>query len=140
MLHVANFLHKWITIDKQAKLSVLQGEFITQHTTSHTYNIQDLPTDPPEIKSAIHAFYTKSGKDDLVLNTTIEIVSHNSFWSTIKQAADIDYYTKAHKIKIQLIGTDMLQKVQICFLTNTSSSLMLNRDDILSDVRRLCDI
>jgi hypothetical protein len=140
MLQVANFLHKWITIDKHAKLAVLQEEFCTQLTISHTYNIQDLPTEPTEIKSTIHAFYTKSGKDDLVLNTTIEIISHNSFWSTIKQAAHIDYYTKAHKIKIQLIGTDMLQKVQIGFLTNTISSLMLNRDDILSDIRRLCDI
>jgi hypothetical protein len=34
----------------------------------------------------------------------------------------------------------MLQKVQIGFLTNTSSSLMLNRDDILSDIRRICGI
>jgi hypothetical protein len=34
----------------------------------------------------------------------------------------------------------MLQKVQIGFLTNTSSSLVLNRDDILSDIRRICGI
>jgi hypothetical protein len=49
MLHVANFLHKWLTIDKHAKLAVINGEFKTNFTTSHTYNIQDLPTNPTEI-------------------------------------------------------------------------------------------
>jgi hypothetical protein len=84
MLQVSNFLHKWHTIDKHAKLAVLNGEFKTHLTTSHIYNNQDLPTNPTEIKSTLHAFYTKSRKDDLVLNTTIEILSNNSYWATIK--------------------------------------------------------
>jgi hypothetical protein len=140
MQNVAKFMKHWTIIDPTAKLTIISGEFKTDKHTSHVYSKDNPPNTPNEIKSILHAFYTKGYGNDVLLNTTIEITSKQIFWDTHRAIADIDYYLKPQKSKPQLIGIDMLQQVAVGFLTETSSDLLHNRDDILWDIKRLCEI
>jgi hypothetical protein len=140
MQHVAKFMKHWTIIDPTAKLTVISGEFKTDKNTSHVYSKDNPPNTPSEIKSILHVFYTKGYGTDVLLNTTIKITSKQTFWDTHRAIADIHYYLKPQKIKPQLIGIDMLQQVAVGFLTETSSALLHNRDDILWDIKRLCEI
>jgi hypothetical protein len=135
MQHVTEFLSHWTMLDEAAELTNLKGD-----NTHWTYKNREQPTTPTEVKNCIHAFYSKNMAGTLVLNTTIELTSDTDFWTTQKKIADINTYTQKKKIHIHHIPKDMLQEVAVGMITETSSTLRHNRDNICEELRGICGI
>jgi hypothetical protein len=132
MQHVSEFLTHWSMLDEAAELTNLKGD-----NTHWTYKNGKQPTTPTEVKTCIHAFYCKNTAGTLVLNTTIEITSTTDFWKTQKRLAEIRTYTQSKKIHIHHIPKDMLQEVAVGMITETSSTLRHNLDNMRRAPRHL---
>jgi hypothetical protein len=135
MDHVSEFMQHWNLIDEEAELTNLSGDH--RHWT---YKAGKAPRTPSQVKHCVHAFYNKSRADAVVLNTTIEITSTRDFWSTQKQMVSIHAFLKSKQISVHMVALDILHEVCVGILTETSSILRHDRNNICAEIRGLCNI
>jgi hypothetical protein len=122
-------------IDEGAELTNLHSEH-----NHWTYKAGKAPRTPSQVRHCVHAFYNKGREDAVVLSMTIEISSKRDFWSTQKQMISIQAFLKSNQISVHMVALDLLQEVCIGLLTETSSILRHDRDNICTEIRGLCNI
>jgi hypothetical protein len=96
-----------------------------------------------EVKNVIHAFYAFYAKwrnGEIVVTTTVELVSEKRFWSSQKSMSYIQAFTLKHDMSVRMIHASMLQEVPVGFIAETTSSLNHNRGDLSNGIRRICKI
>jgi hypothetical protein len=135
MDHVSEFMQHWNLIDKGAELTNLHGEH-----NHWTYKAGKDPRTPSQVTHCVHAFYNKGREDAVVLSTTIEISSKRDFWSTQKQMISIQAFLKSKHISVHMVVLEILQEVCVGIVTETSSILRHDRDNICAEIRGLCNI
>jgi hypothetical protein len=135
MDHVSEFMQHWNLLDEGAELTNLHGKH--RHWT---YKDGKAPRTPIQVRHCVHAFYNKGREDSIVLSTTIEISSKRDFWSTQKQMISIQAFLKFKYISVHMVALDLLQEVCIGILTETSSIVRHDRDNICAEIRGLCNI
>jgi hypothetical protein len=135
---VKQFLTQWNKIDNNARLTVMTGEFKATPSETHVYSPETFPSSPDDVKNSLFALYAKGRNPTTILNITIEVTSSQTFWLTHKSFPGIHTLTVEHGLHIQFIHPDMVNEIEIGFITDTSSILNHNKTYIEEEIRRIC--